>query len=62
MSVNIASFREKLPIADFKQKIIDLVKNSLYCVITGDTGSGKSTQLPQYVLDSPEILEYLKTH
>lgn len=29
-------------------------------VITGDTGSGKSTQLPQYIYDSPEIRESLK--
>lgn len=27
--------------------------------MTGDTGSGKSTQLPQFIMDSPEILESL---
>ncbi len=28
---------------------------SKFCVLTGDTGSGKSTQLPQYIYDSFEI-------
>ena len=27
------------------------------CVITGETGSGKSTQLPQYVYDSDKIFK-----
>lgn len=29
------------------------------CVITGETGSGKSTQLPQYIYDSKEIKEQI---
>lgn len=28
-------------------------------MITGDTGSGKSTQLPQYIMDSPKIQKSL---
>ena len=26
-----------------------------FCIVTGDTGSGKSTQLPQYMMDSEII-------
>ena len=37
--------REDLPIHEFKDEIVDLVKQNLYCLITGETGSGKSTQL-----------------
>ncbi|KAL4497398.1 hypothetical protein ABPG72_011333 [Tetrahymena utriculariae] len=59
-SLSIEDFRNSLPITEHKQKIIEIVKNSLFCVITGDTGSGKSTQLPQYILDSQEILDVLK--
>jgi len=28
-----------------------LVKKNLFCIITGETGSGKSTQISQYILD-----------
>ena len=30
-----------------------------FCVITGDTGSGKSTQLPQYIMDSKAVAAIL---
>lgn len=46
---------EDLPIFRYKEKIINVIKDNLFCVITGDTGSGKSTQLPQYIYDSEEI-------
>ena len=34
-----------LPIFEFKAQIVDLIKNNLFSIITGETGSGKSTQL-----------------
>jgi HrpA-like RNA helicase len=36
---------KNLPIYEFKDRIIDLVKENLFSVITGETGSGKSTQI-----------------
>ena len=42
---------ESLPIHEFKQEIIDMVKTRLFCIITGETGSGKSTQIAQFLLD-----------
>lgn len=33
----------KLPIYEFKNDIIKLVNQNLFCLITGETGSGKST-------------------
>jgi len=41
----------ELPIFEFKSQIIELIKNHQICIITGETGSGKSTQISQYIVD-----------
>eukprot|EP01017_Pseudomicrothorax_dubius_P046502 TRINITY_DN8198_c0_g1_i7.p1 TRINITY_DN8198_c0_g1~~TRINITY_DN8198_c0_g1_i7.p1 ORF type:complete len:308 (-),score=65.03 TRINITY_DN8198_c0_g1_i7:10-933(-) len=56
----IDAFRKNLPIYEHKDTILKTILENDFCIITGDTGSGKSTQLPQYILDSPEVLEKLK--
>ncbi|KAM3615418.1 uncharacterized protein V6R79_002054 [Siganus canaliculatus] len=38
-----------LPIYRHKDKLIQAVKESTFLVVTGETGSGKTTQLPQYL-------------
>ncbi|XP_040902875.1 probable ATP-dependent RNA helicase DHX40 [Toxotes jaculatrix] len=38
-----------LPIYQHKTKLIQAVKDSTFLVVTGETGSGKTTQLPQYL-------------
>jgi HrpA-like RNA helicase len=38
-----------LPILKFKQQIVDAVMENLVVIICGDTGSGKTTQVPQYL-------------
>ena len=35
-----------LPIHEMKDQIIESISNSTFTIITGPTGSGKSTQLP----------------
>uniref|UniRef100_A0A8C5L9R0 RNA helicase n=1 Tax=Jaculus jaculus TaxID=51337 RepID=A0A8C5L9R0_JACJA len=40
-----------LPINRCKEEIISLIESNSVVIIHGATGSGKSTQLPQYVLD-----------
>ena len=40
-----------LPILKKKDEIITAAKNARVIIITGETGSGKSTQVPQYLLD-----------
>jgi HrpA-like RNA helicase len=37
---------ERLPILEYKTKILELVKNNPVVIIVGETGSGKTTQLP----------------
>jgi len=43
--------RESLPIASCKQALLNAVASSKVTLIVAETGSGKSTQVPQYLLD-----------
>ncbi|KAJ1041518.1 hypothetical protein NDA11_000066 [Ustilago hordei] len=43
--------RQSLPIANHRQKILDLVENNQIFVLSGETGCGKSTQVPAYILE-----------
>ncbi|KAK2587022.1 hypothetical protein KPH14_010983 [Odynerus spinipes] len=38
-----------LPVAQYKEKIIETIKQERVVIIAGDTGCGKSTQVPQYL-------------
>ncbi|XP_074328241.1 DExH-box ATP-dependent RNA helicase DExH7, chloroplastic isoform X2 [Apium graveolens] len=43
--------RSKLPIAELKDDILHLLKENNVLVVCGETGCGKTTQVPQYILD-----------
>ncbi|KAI4122447.1 MAG: hypothetical protein LQ347_006497, partial [Umbilicaria vellea] len=43
--------REDLPMSQYRAKVIDIVSNNTYSIIVGATGSGKTTQVPQILLD-----------
>lgn len=45
------SYDKELPITALQSKIIDHIENNKFCIIRGTTGSGKTTQVPQYILD-----------
>ena len=38
-----------LPIAAYKNELVAAIKRSNCLVVVGETGSGKTTQLPQYI-------------
>lgn len=40
---------DALPVARYRQEILDAVSRSAVVVITAETGAGKSTQVPQYL-------------
>ncbi|XP_019375443.1 PREDICTED: putative ATP-dependent RNA helicase TDRD9 [Gavialis gangeticus] len=40
-----------LPISKCKEEIVSLIESNSVVIVLGATGSGKSTQLPQYILD-----------
>ena len=42
----------ELPIYDFREKIVDTVNNHQITIITAETGAGKSTQVPQFLLEA----------
>jgi len=42
--------RQKLPCYEARDDILKLVKSSQSCVVIGETGSGKTTQVPQFLL------------
>ncbi|KAI1084541.1 P-loop containing nucleoside triphosphate hydrolase protein [Whalleya microplaca] len=47
---NILKSRRNLPVHKQRQEFLDLYQKSQILVFVGETGSGKTTQIPQYVL------------
>ena len=45
-------FINALPIYAYRSHILETVRNSQVCILIGETGSGKSTQLVQYLYDA----------
>lgn len=46
--------RAKLPVAPHRQFILDTIAENGVVILSGNTGSGKSTQVPQFILDQNE--------
>lgn len=38
-----------LPIHRYRKKLVQAVRDNSFLIVTGETGSGKTTQLPQYL-------------
>ncbi|XP_060076466.1 3'-5' RNA helicase YTHDC2-like [Ylistrum balloti] len=49
---DLKSFREGLPVFKHKQKILDALNSNRIILVSGETGSGKTTQVPQMILDT----------
>eukprot|EP01054_Gregarina_sp_Poly1_P000793 Gregarina_sp_Poly_1__792@NODE_118_length_13642_cov_140_527956_g105_i0_p2_GENE_NODE_118_length_13642_cov_140_527956_g105_i0NODE_118_length_13642_cov_140_527956_g105_i0_p2_ORF_typecomplete_len830_score94_12Flavi_DEAD/PF07652_14/1_5e17DEAD/PF00270_29/6_7e14HA2/PF04408_23/3_6e12Helicase_C/PF00271_31/2_7e10Helicase_C/PF00271_31/9e03AAA_19/PF13245_6/6_4e07AAA_22/PF13401_6/8_3e06AAA_22/PF13401_6/2_8e03AAA_30/PF13604_6/0_00083ResIII/PF04851_15/0_021AAA_11/PF13086_6/0_093AAA_11/PF13086_6/2_8e03AAA_5/PF07 len=55
VGVNNFFLMSVLPIAEHKEKLIQLVEQNIVTVVSGETGCGKTTQIPQYLYDSDKI-------
>lgn len=49
--VRLSSFQTILPSYAMKDDLINTINGNQVVLITGETGSGKSTQIPQYILE-----------
>lgn len=49
---DIQNIRLKLPVVSDEQKIMEAVHNNNIVVLKGETGSGKTTQVPQFLFES----------
>ncbi|CAM6094943.1 unnamed protein product [Calypogeia fissa] len=47
--------RQKIPSWIERQKIVDSIANNRVIVLTGETGCGKTTQVPQFILEDAEM-------
>ncbi|KAJ5683150.1 hypothetical protein N7462_006315 [Penicillium macrosclerotiorum] len=49
--VALRSATSRLPVNEHREQVLNLIKNNTYSLIVGETGSGKSTQVPQLILN-----------
>ncbi|XP_049871809.1 3'-5' RNA helicase YTHDC2-like [Pectinophora gossypiella] len=48
---DLVKFREKLPVYEQRQELINAINHNQVIIVAGATGCGKTTQLPQLVLE-----------
>ncbi|KAI9375740.1 P-loop containing nucleoside triphosphate hydrolase protein [Aspergillus egyptiacus] len=51
-NMSIKQQRESLPVFKFRQQLLDAVKENQLMIVVGDTGSGKTTQVTQYLAEA----------
>ena len=54
--LSIKETQRSLPIYPFKKNLLEAVEQFQILIIEGETGSGKTTQIPQYLHQAVSIL------
>ncbi|KAI3406130.2 hypothetical protein KGF56_000972 [Candida oxycetoniae] len=49
---DIEQVQQSLPVFKYKQEFVKVIKENQIVIIVGETGSGKTTQLPQYLYEA----------
>lgn len=61
--IKMKSTRDNLPMASFREHILDKVRNNAVTILAAETGAGKTTQAPQFILEEALLQGYGdKTH
>ncbi|CAM9850836.1 unnamed protein product, partial [Discosporangium mesarthrocarpum] len=55
--LKMLNFRKGLPAWAHREQIVKMVRDNQVCLVSGETGCGKSTQVPQFLLDDFEHTE-----
>lgn len=50
--LRIERSRQQLPIYAYREKILELIERHQVLIVSADTGAGKSTQVPQYLMEA----------
>lgn len=58
--LTIEETRKSLPIYPFKDDLLAAIKDHQVLIVEGETGSGKTTQMPQYLIDAGYCANGLK--
>ncbi|XP_075241329.1 putative ATP-dependent RNA helicase DHX34 isoform X2 [Convolutriloba macropyga] len=48
----IENSKKQLPIFKYRDEVLEVIRKNQVSIVAGDTGCGKSTQLPQYLMDA----------
>lgn len=50
-NMELLPFRKSLPVYNMRDEILNAINSNQVTVIAGETGSGKTTQIPQYIME-----------
>ncbi|XP_050084440.1 ATP-dependent DNA/RNA helicase DHX36-like isoform X3 [Anopheles aquasalis] len=51
----LSEFRRKLPAYASRSEVLDMIERHQVILVKGETGSGKTTQVPQYILEEASL-------